>query len=105
MAEDVTPFVTITMISEVGSLIAATDSRSDVEPAGLPPGKRTARFFIDELPLQEGRFLLNISLQSENGIVLHNRENVARFAVIAQSPGYGPVRLDGGWQISTHAGA
>ena len=99
------PTVTLTILNEVGVLMAATDNKAELEPSGLGPGTGTARFSMEELPLQEGRFSLNISLQAENGVMYHNREKCAQFMVISQTRGYGPVRLSGGWQISTHAGA
>jgi hypothetical protein len=106
VVEPVSPVVKLTFTTIEGALIAGTDNTLAAEAPGLTPGVRTARFTIDSLPLQEGRFALGVSLDAA-GIdwTFHHLVRCAEFTVFSNQRGYGPVALTGDWEIAVGASA
>jgi ABC-type polysaccharide/polyol phosphate transport system ATPase subunit len=94
-----TPVVTLQLTTPEGVVIAGTDNRVSL-PRDATPGSRTARFALDALPLQEGRFYLNVGLEAQGqGWLLDRLERCAEFTVFSTSRGYGPVALPGAWEV------
>jgi hypothetical protein len=104
VVEPVVPVVSLVLETTDGALVAGTDNRLDLEPDGLPPGLRSARFEIDALPLHEGRFSVSVSLDpAGGGSSFHRVEHAVDFTVFAQTRGYGIVSLPGRWSLEVGA--
>jgi ABC-type polysaccharide/polyol phosphate transport system ATPase subunit len=106
VVEPVSPVVKLTFTTAEGALIAGTDNTLATEAPGLQPGLRTARFTVESLPLQGGRFALGAALDAAAGDwTFHHLVRCAEFTVFSSQRGYGPVALSGGWEIAVGASA
>ncbi len=99
--EPVTPVTTLTVKTVDGTLIAGIDDRSDFDPVPGEPGFRSARFQIERLPLMEGRFSIDVVLERETGgYPFHEVERAVEFTVFSSGRGFGPVALQGTWDVA-----
>lgn len=99
--EPVTPVTTLTVKTVDGTLIAGLDDRSDFDPVPGAPGFRVARYSLESLPLMEGRFAIDVSLERETGgYPFHQVERAVEFTVFSSGRGFGPVAFPGRWDVS-----
>lgn len=99
--EGIAPVVAIVVTTTEGGLIGGTDNA--LEPRGeAGTGRRTARFALPALPLNEGRFRVGAQLQPRGeGRPYHRVARGVDFSVFAAARGYGPVLLPGEWSTTT----
>ncbi|MCB0881094.1 MAG: ABC transporter ATP-binding protein [Thermoleophilia bacterium] len=104
LTEPVPTTTGMTIRTTDGALIAGTDNR--VEPAAADPfvGTHRVAFALDAIPLMEGRFSVDVSLEATTGgQKFHERERVADFTMFARGRGFGPVAVSGAWTGSVPA--
>lgn len=83
-----------------GQLVWGTNTELDAISTDTLTGRQTVRFTIDELPLHEGRFTLQVAAVSKDlSEVYHWIERCLDFNVFQQSSGIGIVRIRGRWSI------
>jgi ABC-type polysaccharide/polyol phosphate transport system ATPase subunit len=80
-----------------GTLMAGSDSRSDLASGSTEPGAHTVTFSVADLPLLEGRFSVDVSISSVTGDLLHHLDRALEFTVFPNGRGVGPVALQGRW--------
>lgn len=104
LTEPVATTTSLTIKTTDGALIAGTDNRVEPAASDTRVGNHRVRFDLDQIPLMEGRFALDIALVSTTGgEPFHNRERVAGFTMFASGRGFGPVAIPGRWTSTVPA--
>ncbi len=86
-----------------GLHVFGTSSR-DALAGGTVEGEITVSFGIPRLPLLEGRFVVSAAAHSRDELETYHRlEFFREFSVFPQSPGSGPVLVDGTWFVEAKA--
>jgi ABC-2 type transport system ATP-binding protein len=84
-----------------GQLVWGTNTKLDAFSSDLLGGRQTVRFAIDELPLHEGRFMLQVAVISQDhSEIYHWMERCLEFNVFQQATGIGVVRITGRWSVA-----
>ncbi len=98
VVDPVTTIVGAVITTVEGTIIAGLDNRHTVISSAPATGRRRARFHLPALPLMEGRFSVNVTVGSSDGIQpFHEVRRALEFSVFAQGRGFGPVALHGDW--------
>jgi hypothetical protein len=73
------------------------------ESVRLRPGQlERLRLHFPGLPLREGRFYVDVSLENGDGVQLDHAERALELSVFGQDPGGdGAIRLGGTWELPT----
>lgn len=83
-----------------GQLIWGTNTKLDSFSSDLLAGRQTVRFAVDELPLHEGRFMLQVAVISQDhSEIYHWIDRCLEFNVFQQATGIGVVRITGRWSV------
>ncbi len=103
--EDIAPPITAFTVRTVdGALIAGTDNRVAVDQERRERGFHRARFTLDQLPLMEGRFAIDVRLEADaGGFSFHEVERAVEFTVFSTGRGFGPVAILGEWDVAATA--
>lgn len=84
-----------------GLMCFGTNTRLDARGTGLLSQPTTVRFTIPSLPLQEGSFVAQFTVHSQDeSTVYHWLDRWIQFSVFHTSPGVGIVNMQGSWQFA-----
>jgi FkbM family methyltransferase len=86
-----------------GHIVWGTNTQLESFTTDTIVGRRTVRFTLDQLPLHEGRFTLQVSAVSPDlSEIYHWIDRCVEFSVFQQDSGIGIVRMSGRWSLSKH---
>ena len=94
------PVFSIDVHEAGGALLFGTSTRADDLGRERLDGPATVALTLPHLPLQEGRFAVSVAVRShDESEIYHHVEAACEFSVFSQSPGVGPVRVEGSWTL------
>lgn len=94
------PHFSIDIHAAAGFHVFGTGSQGAVPASSPLDGASTLAFRIPRLPLLEGRFIVSATARSQDGAeTYHHLELCREFSVFQQSPGVGPVLIEGDWVL------
>jgi ABC-type polysaccharide/polyol phosphate transport system ATPase subunit len=95
-----TPIFGIGIHAVDGPLLYGTNTRLDQLDIRILDGPATVRFTIPSLPLNDGRFTVQLAVvSSDESVVHHWLERWLEFSVFARASGVGPIALSGSWEL------
>ena len=95
-----TPVFGIELHGPGGVPLFSATTRSAGLTVGALDAPRTVSFAIPHLPLLEGSFALSLSAKSaDESEIYHHLPFCAEFSVFQQTPGSGPVLVEGTWDL------
>lgn len=94
------PVLTIDVHEAGGAHLFGASAQPDDLVRGPLGGPVTAALTLPRPPLQEGRFALSVTVRSgDESEIYHHLEFCREFSVFPQTPGVGPVRIEGAWNM------
>ena len=98
------PVYGVSISTSDGLLCFGTNTRLDARRTEMLREPTTVRFTIPSLPLQEGSFVAQFAVHSQDeSVVYHWLDRWIQFSVFHTSPGIGIVNMQGSWQFAPAA--